>query len=84
MGVGLLRCWSGSREVGLNESALRAPFPLRMFTSVGAVIGVVGTIVGLWGLVQLMGSTGPFQLGDDAVPKPEFLGPSSGYSVVTG
>ena len=42
--------------------------------AVGAFFGVLGTAIGLWGLFQLLGSDGPFQMGEDVVPKVEFLG----------
>ena len=57
-----------------SDNAVKAPLLLRAAMAPGAVFGVLGTAAGLWGLVLLVGSDGPFQIGEDVVPKVEFLG----------
>ena len=74
------RGWVGSGEGGpteedvSSENAVKVPLLLRVAMALGAVFGVLGTATGLWGLFQLVGSDGPFQMGEDVVPKVEFLG----------
>ena len=57
----------------MNERRLVLPLLLRVALTLGAIFGVAGTAVGLWGLVRLLLSDGPFQLGEDLVAQADFL-----------
>ena len=49
------------------------PFLLRLAMILGAFFGIFGTVVGLWALVRVVVSDGPFQFIDDPVSKADFL-----------
>lgn len=46
---------------------------LRLAMALGALFGVVGTGVGLWSLLSVALSGGPFRFGEDLVPKDQFI-----------
>jgi tryptophan-rich sensory protein len=41
--------------------------------ALGAVFGVLGTSVGVWALIRIALSDGPYQISDDSLSKAEFL-----------
>ena len=57
----------------MSEKSIGFPVLLRGGMVLGAVFGVFGTTLGIWGLYLLLLSDGPFQVGEDPVPKADFL-----------
>ena len=65
-----------------SENTVKAPLLLRVAMALGAVFGVLGTVTGLWGLIHLVGNDGPFQIGENVVPRVEFLGTAVPFLVL--
>ena len=57
----------------MGDKGIGTPFLLRVAMALGAVFGIVGTSVGLWGLFQIAVGDSPFQINEDPVSKADFL-----------